>query len=102
MHATLHRDSPGQAHTGPEVFPGDPYSTVLSFTRPEYPPCLTDLPVYPTAHALAQPILSGLVIFRAVQVNSASPEPTPDQVRLLRSSVPPHFRLLLNILVPVP
>ncbi|KIK77205.1 hypothetical protein PAXRUDRAFT_17656 [Paxillus rubicundulus Ve08.2h10] len=26
------------------------------------------------------------VIFRAAQVNSASPEPTPGQVRLLRSS----------------
>ncbi|KIK71777.1 hypothetical protein PAXRUDRAFT_22849 [Paxillus rubicundulus Ve08.2h10] len=53
-----------------------------------------------------------LVIFRAAQVNSASPEPTPGQVRLLRSSVPPLsvpplsvpllFCLLLNILVPVP
>ncbi|KIK72151.1 hypothetical protein PAXRUDRAFT_22335 [Paxillus rubicundulus Ve08.2h10] len=49
---------------------------------------------------------------KASGVNSASPEPTPDQVHFLRPpflhfSVSPllcplHFRLLLNILVPVP
>ncbi|KIK73464.1 hypothetical protein PAXRUDRAFT_20818 [Paxillus rubicundulus Ve08.2h10] len=52
----------------------------------------------------------GVVIFRAAQVNSASPEPhsgpsplsPPSVPPLLHFSVPPHFRLLLNILVPVP
>ncbi|KIK73881.1 hypothetical protein PAXRUDRAFT_20411 [Paxillus rubicundulus Ve08.2h10] len=65
----------------------------------------------------ADSVLAEVVIFRAAQVNSASLEPTPDQVRFLRPpflhfstlrssasppSVPLHFRLLLNILVPVP
>ncbi|KIK83598.1 hypothetical protein PAXRUDRAFT_14598 [Paxillus rubicundulus Ve08.2h10] len=66
----------------------------------------TESPWKPAKHicALTESPLngSGCVIFRAAQVNSASPEPTPGQVRLLRSSVPLLFRLLLNILVPVP
>ncbi|KIK73478.1 hypothetical protein PAXRUDRAFT_20808 [Paxillus rubicundulus Ve08.2h10] len=47
--------------------------------------------------------MSKTVIFRATQVNSASPEPTPDQVRLLRppllrSTAPPlHISALTNV-----
>ncbi|KIK76996.1 hypothetical protein PAXRUDRAFT_168153, partial [Paxillus rubicundulus Ve08.2h10] len=47
----------------------------------------TNVPI----HCSICPATSGdCVIFRAAQVNSASPEPTPDQVRFLR---PPFLRI---------
>ncbi|KIK75583.1 hypothetical protein PAXRUDRAFT_18865 [Paxillus rubicundulus Ve08.2h10] len=59
---------------------------------------------------MAYLFFSTLVIFRAAQVNSASPEPTPNQVRFSTFLFSPflclpvslHFHLLLNFSIPVP